>query len=191
MTISKAALTILFGAALMGCGNSGSGSAPAGSGAPAAGVSGAPQAAAGGGKLVHQKVTKEECTFEFDAPEQLTSSGKDDGMSVAVHSASFEFMGYHGSSVYGLDQLTGLTVMGTKDTVLVKETANAMNLVVTRSEKPPSDPIHFITGHGEEADIGERSLGCSFLCWGTKEKEAETVAMCKSVRITFKEAPKK
>lgn len=191
MTMSRAALAILFGTALMGCGNSGSSSAPAGSGAPAAGNSGAPQAAAaGGGKLVHQKVTKGACTFEFDAPEQLTPTGKDDGMSVAVRSASFEFMGYHNSAVYGLEQLKALTLMGKKDTVIVAEAAADKTLVVTRSVDPSSDPVRFISGHGEEPHLVERDLGCSYLCWGTKEKEADAVAMCKSVRIQYKEEPK-
>lgn len=188
MTMSRAALAILFGTALMGCGNSGSGSAPAGSGAPAAGNSGAPQAA-GNGKLVHQKVTKGGCTFEFDAPEQLTPTGKDDGMSTAVRSASFEFMGYHNSSVYGLEQLKALSLMGRKDTVLVAETASDKTLVVTRSAEPSSDPVRFIVGHGEEPRLSGRDLGCSYLCWGTKEKETDAVAMCKSVRIQYKEPP--
>ncbi|MFO0592745.1 MAG: hypothetical protein U0441_34700 [Polyangiaceae bacterium] len=190
MTMWRVAPAVLFGAALMGCGNGSSGSAPVGSGAPAAGNSGAPQAAAANGKTVHQKLTKDECTFEFDAPEAL-KPGKEDGMSIDANGASFEMMVYAGASLYGLDQLAGLTLMGTKDTVLVKETANNINLVVTRSEKPPSDPNKFIGGHGEEANPGDRQLGCSYLCWGPKEKEAETVAMCKSVRIQYKKAAEK
>lgn len=183
MTMSRVALAIVFGTAFLGCGNGGSGSSPAGSGAP--------PAAAGGGKLVHHKVTRDECTFEFDAPEQLKPAEKEDGLSTMVHTASFEFAGFSGASMYGLEQLAGLSLMGTKDTVLVKETANNVNLVVTRSEKPPSEPNKFIGGHGEEAETGNRQLGCSYLCWGTKEKEAETVAMCKSVRIQYKAPPAK
>lgn len=185
MTMWRMAPAVLFGVAFLGCGNGNSGSAPAGSGAPAAGGSGAPQAAAGG-KLVHHKLTKNECTFEFDASEQLKPAEKDDGLSVTVQSATFEFAGFSGASLYGLDQLSGLALMGSKDdTVLVKETANNLDLIVTRSAKPPSNPVKFISGMGEEANVKDRQLGCSYLCSGTKEKEAETVAMCKSVKITF------
>lgn len=195
----RVALGMVWIVGVAGCGGEGgaSGSAPAGSGAPAAGVSGSPAAgvsgapakAAGGGKLVHHKQTKDECTFEFDAPEELKPTEKD-GMSFTLASASYSFAGFAGASLYGLDQLAGLTTMGTKDTVLVKETANKLNLVVTRSEKPPSDPIKFIGGHGEEAEHEGRQLGCSYLCWGTKEREAETVAMCRSVKITYTEEKK-
>lgn len=171
-------------AGLLGCGNSdqapSSGAAATGTGA--AGTK-ATSAAPGGGKLVHVKQSKDECTFELDAPEELKESAKD-GMSFTLKSASFSFQGFSGASLYGLDQLTGLAMMGSKDAPLVKESASGVNLVVKRVPTP-SEPVFGVMGQGEEAASPKRSLGCSFLCGGTKEREADAIALCKSVRITY------
>lgn len=179
-------LAAALAAGLCGCGN-GSGEAPAqsGTGAAATGATAGAKSGAGGGKLVHVKQSKDECTFEFDAPEEMKESAKDE-MSFTLKSASFSFQGYAGSSLYGLDQLAGLSAMSSKEPPVVKETANGVNLVVTRNATP-SEPIFGVMGHGEEASYKGREapLGCSFLCGGTKEREADAIALCKSVRITY------
>lgn len=190
MTITR---TAMLAATLLGtlsaCGGGGSGEAgsgaPAGSGASAAGAKPGATTAAGGGKLIHVKQSKDECTFELDAPEALKESAQD-GMSVTLKGTSFSFQGFAGASLYGLDQLTGLATMGKSEPPVVKESANGVNLVVTRNATP-SDPVYAVMGQGEEASYKGRPspLGCSFLCSGAKDKEAEVLAMCRSVRIAY------
>lgn len=168
----------------VGCGKSdkpGSGSSETTSTASA----GANAAAAPGAnrKLVHIKQSKGPCTFEFDAPESLKET-KRDGMSFTLESSAFSFDGFEGSSLYGMDQLAGLAAIGGKSEVISKGTANGINLVITRFPTP-SNPVVAVTGHGEEANVKDRQLGCSFLCNGIKEREADVIAMSKSVRISY------
>lgn len=171
--------------AVVGCGNSDHDAAPgAASGSPsaaAAGASGAPAAA--GGKTVHIKRSFEECTFELDAPEELKDKEKD-GISFTIAGPSFAFRGNAGQTMYGLDGLAGLMRMGDTEPPLFKGTANGVHLVIGRNPNA-SDPINGVSGNGEEAEHKERQLGCSFMCSGVKTREAELIAMCKSVRITY------
>ena len=191
----KRTLTILpvALATILGCGQSG-GEAPGPSGSGAAGTRGAPTttgAAAPGGKLVHVQQSKDECTFDFDAPEALKETATD-GMSFTLKGAAFSFQGFAGSSLYGLDQLAGLSTMGSKDAPVVKETANGVNLVVTRNQTP-AEPMFGVMGHGEEASHAGRDspLGCSYLCSGPKDREADVLALCRSVRIKYDSAKAK
>lgn len=104
-------------------------------------------------------------------------------MSTSFKGASVWFTGYAGTSNYGLDQLAGLATMGSKEPPAYKGTANGVNLVITAN--PKASPESFFLGQGEEEKLdGGRRVGCSFSCGGTKEREAEVLALCKSVRIS-------
>lgn len=172
------ALVLMLSAS--GCGNGGAASGQASSsGQPAA--SGAPAAAPGGGKTTRFKHVQDECTFELDVPEALKQTDKD-GMSTTYKGPTVWFQGFAGTANYGLKGLVGLTTMGGSPPPTYQGTANGVNLVIGSSPKAP--PENAVMGHGEEESIGSRSVGCSFLCGGTKAREAELIAMCKSVRIT-------
>ncbi|MBK8254906.1 MAG: hypothetical protein IPK82_19880 [Polyangiaceae bacterium] len=178
-------ILFVFGAAsfsLAGCGNKeadGAGSPPS-SANP--GATGTGAVAASSGKTVHLKHVQDECTFDVDAPEALKESQKD-GMSTTYKGTNFWFQGFAGSAHYGLEQLTGLATMGSKEPPVYKGTANGVNLVITRA--PQADANSKVLGQGEDSDKHESGLGCSYLCGGPAEREADVIAMCKSVKIQY------
>ncbi|TKC97248.1 hypothetical protein [Polyangium fumosum] len=149
---------------------------------------GASSAAPAAGKLVHVTFTKNECTFDFDTPEALKEKTSD-AVSVTYEGASFGLQGFSGAALYKLEGLVGQLALWHKKTPTYQGTEGGVNLVIAPRDTPMS-PLHAIGGHGEEA--ADRSMGCSFLCNGTKEREADVIAMCKSVRIKYdaSKAPK-
>ena len=170
-----------------------SSSGAASSGAAASGAaqaSGTPASAgarpAAGGKTFHIQRTQGDCTFDLDAPEELKESEKD-GMSFTLESESFAFTGYDGTTLHSkpahaLDMFEGQY----KD--IYRGTENGVHLAIVTSvkgDKPATDK-HAISGMGGEPYASGRSLGCTFSCDGVKAREADVVAMCKSVRIKVK-----
>lgn len=164
--------------------------APA-SGAPASGAAGsgtaasgaAKPAAAGGGKLFHVTRTQGECTFDFDAPEEMKESTKD-GMSFTLTSTSFEFVGFDGTTLHSkpehaLDSLKDQF----KEVYRGTENGIQVTVVTTVKEDKPATDKHVVSGMGGEPYSNERSLGCTFICDGIRAREADVIAMCKSVRI--------
>ena len=63
------------------------------------------------------------------------------------------------------------------------DSSGVYKMVIGRNPNA-SEPTHGVSGNGEE-DIKGRSTGCSFSCGGVKDREADVIAMCKSVRITY------
>jgi hypothetical protein len=97
---------------------------------------------------------------------------------VNLASSSFEFTGQADMGLLGLE-LMELQHTGAGP-ILHKGTENGVSLMITRD--PKSSDTTAIVGKGEEAATG-RKRGCFFLCSGVKEREADVVKMCKSVRI--------
>ncbi len=172
-------LTFGISMGALACGGKPDGAAgSATAGASAKAPAGSASAAAKDAKLKHVQA---ECTFELDPPEEL-KQGDADGMSTTFKGKTVWFTGFAGSAIYGLESLTKMLTVKDAPPPFHAATANGINLVI--GAKPSAPPENAVMGHGEEEKLtGDRATGCSFLCGGTKEREAEVVAMCKSVRI--------
>ena len=124
-----------------------------------------------GGHVPH-KLVVDDCTFTFDAPEQLLPT-EQDGSSKTIASAGFKFIGFAGQT---LDDPAGV------DPVTFQGTANGVKLVLGRSR---GLRVPDLLGRGREALSADedRQLGCVFTCEGTLAREADVTSLCKSVRI--------
>ncbi|MDI3292007.1 hypothetical protein [Polyangium sp. 15x6] len=166
-----------------GCNKSEDAKQAGGSSTSSASPAAAP-AQAKSGSLVHTTFTKDECTFDFDAPEALKEKSSD-GLSVSYESASFKFDGFAGSALYRLEGLVGQHKLYNKNPPVYQGTDGGVHVVVARIDTS-SSPLSGIQGRGEEA--ATRSTGCSFICSGVKEREADVIAMCKSARLKYDES---
>lgn len=155
-------------------------SAPAGSGAAAA--SGAPAATKFSGKTVHVKRTQGECTFDFDSPEEMKEKTKD-GMSFTLESASFSFVGFDGTTLHSKPEHALDLDKSFKEVYRGTENGVQLTVVIPVKYERPVD-VNDVSGMGGEPYSNERSLGCTFLCGGARDRQADAIAMCKSVRIT-------
>lgn len=191
--MNKLVLLVPFTSALLlaACSGDHTGSAaPGASGAPAS--SGAAQApAAAGGKTIHQKLVQGECTFEFDAPEQLKQTAKD-GVSTTLSSDNYEFVGFEGAQLHSQNEHP-LDSMKDRFKEVYRNGPKGENgvqvavLIDTKPSDPPGN--HDISGAGGEPYSNDRNLGCRFSCDGIRTKQAEVIAFCKSVKIAV--APEK
>jgi len=141
------------------------------------------------GPLVKAKISKDECTFEFSAPEELKQTDSD-GVSVTYKSASFTFTGFAGSDLKSPTTfLPYVKSLGGEDPI-ASGREDGVQWAVTLS-KTPAEPFYGAYGSGGE-EYGRRqsssSLGCSFACTGTKERQGDVIAMCKSVKISVDES---
>jgi len=152
-----------------------------------------PTAAAAGaeskGPLVKAKVSKDECTFEFAAPEELKQTTSD-GVSVTYESASFSFTGFAGADLKSESTFLPYIKSIGGDEPIDSGRVDGVQWAITVS-KTPAKPIYAVYGSGGEV-YGRResskSLGCAFSCTGTKEHQADVIAMCKSVKISVDES---
>jgi hypothetical protein len=135
-------------------------------------------------KLVHNKVTMDECTFDFDAPEALQKT-KSDGTSITYAGKLTGFQGFVGAS---LDDFDGIAATKKPADTLYFNKDGDPQLSVARVSTA-TDPLFGVMGNGNEKRPENRKsgLGCSFLCSGTKAAEGDVVAMCRSVKITYDE----
>ncbi|NUP08193.1 MAG: hypothetical protein HOW73_19260 [Polyangiaceae bacterium] len=139
------------------------------------------------GKLVHVKRAQDECTFDFDVPEEMKEAAKD-GMSFTLESESFSFVGFAGTTL-NREPKHVFDMMQDKDNYkdLYRGTDTGTVLaIMTHKEPPPADAKdkHAISGMGTEPYAEGRSTGCTFNCTGVASRQAEAVALCKSVKIT-------
>lgn len=141
------------------------------------------------GPLVKAKVSKDECTFEFSAPEELKQTGSD-GVSVTYKSGSFSFTGYAGSDLKSATSFIPYVKMISGDDPIASGSDDGVQWAVALT-KTPAEPVFGAYGSGGEI-YGRRqsssSLGCSFACTGTKERQGDVIAMCKSVKISVDES---
>jgi hypothetical protein len=133
-------------------------------------------------RLVHTKITKDECTFDLDAPEVLAKTGSD-GVSVSYAGKLVSFQGFAGAS---LDDFDLAASSDKPEDTLYYDKAGDPQLVVARIPTA-SEPLNAVMGSGNEKKPEDRKsgLGCSFICTGTKAAEGDAVAMCRSVKITY------
>lgn len=165
--------------------DAGASGAPAGSGAAAAsGAPAAPGAAKGSGKTVHIQRTQDDCTFDFDAPEEMKEKTKD-GMSFTLESASFSFVGFDGTTLHSKPEHALDLDKNFKEVYRGTENGVQLTVVIPLKYERPVD-VNDVSGMGGEPYSNERSLGCTFLCGGVRDRQADAIAMCKSVRITVK-----
>lgn len=162
-----------------------SGAAASGAASGTAASGAAKPASAAGGKLFHVTRTQGECTFDFDAPEEMKESTKD-GMSFTLTSASFEFVGFDGTTLHSKPE-HALDSLKDQYKDVYRGTENGIQVAVMTAVKDDKnvDARHVVSGMGGEPYSNERSLGCTFICDGTRAREADVIAMCKSVRIKF------
>ena len=161
--------------------------------APAAVPSSAPlpaPAAAVWAKTIHIKRTQDECTFDLDVPEVLNESAKD-GASFTLTSASFQFVGFAGQDLHSTPT-NALDMFHGEYRDVYRGTENGVQLaIVTKIDVAKNTSgNHSISGMGGEPYSSERRSGCTFICDGGREHEADVVKICKSVRISVKAAKK-
>jgi hypothetical protein len=142
------------------------------------------------GPLVKAKISKDECIFEFSAPEELKQTDSD-GVSVTYKSGSFTFTGFAGSDLKSPDTfIPYVKMLGAGEDPIASGREDGVQWAVTLS-KTPAEPFYGAYGSGGE-EYGRRksssSLGCSFACTGTKERQGDVIAMCKSVKISVDES---
>jgi hypothetical protein len=157
--------------------------APGASGAAASGAAASGGSKGAGGKTVHVTRTMGECIFDFDAPEEMKEKTKD-GMSVTLTSPSFEFVGFDGTTLHSKPE-HALDSFKSDYKEVYRGTENGVQVAIlasVKNDKPATDN-HVVAGMGGEPYSSERSLGCTFLCSGVKDREADVIAMCKSIRI--------
>lgn len=160
-----------------------------GSASATAAATGSAKAAAK--KTVTIKRTQDECTFELEAPEELKETAKD-GVSFTLGSSSFEFIGYVGQSLKS-EPSHPLDMFKDDYQVLHSGTEKGIGLKIVKSKKPNpgATPTSAISGWGSELYRSGHSLGCGFSCNGVAEREADVIAMCKSVKVTVAEVEEK
>ncbi len=163
----------------------------AGSASATAGASASAAAKSGDKKTVTIKQSYDECTFEFEAPEELKETARD-GMSFTLGSSSFEFIGYVGQSLRS-EPSHPLDMFKDDYEVLHKGTEKGVGLKIVKAKKPNpgATPTSAIGGWGAELYRSGHSLGCGFSCNGVAEREADVIAMCKSVKLTVAEVEEK
>jgi hypothetical protein len=138
-------------------------------------------------KTVKIKRTQDECTFEFEAPEELKETAKD-GVSFTLEGSSFAFIGYVGQSLKS-EPSHPLDMFKDDYEVLHTGTEKGVGLKIVKAKKPNpgAKPTTAISGWGSELYRSGYSLGCGFSCEGVAEREADVIAMCKSVKMTVAE----
>jgi hypothetical protein len=147
-------------------------------------------AVAPGAKTHHIKHSQGECTFDFDAPEEMKESKKD-GVSFTLESASFDFIGFEGSTLH-LKPEHGLDASHGQYRDVYRGTENGVQVAILAPiDEKKNYGNRTVSGMGGEPYRNDRSLGCTFLCEGVRAREGDVVKMCKSVRITVKPATKK
>lgn len=160
--------------------------APTSTAAPAA----AAAPAAVWAKTVHIKRTQGECTFELDAPEELKESAKD-GMSFTLESASLSFQGFDGTDLHSKPE-HALDMFHGQYRDVYRGAENGVQLAIVTAIDVAKDKSgkHSISGMGGEPYSSQRNLGCTFICDGARQREADVLKLCKSVRIAVKPAAK-
>jgi hypothetical protein len=140
--------------------------------------------------LVAAKRSMEECTFELLAPEALQEKTTD-AVSFTLEGSSFMFQGFVGQSLRSEpthpldDMLKGGQFV---EVYRGKQGTQLLTVLKAGDKAPKGDPKSVVTGYGSEPYQSGVALGCSFLCGGPASREADVVAMCKSVKITVDQA---
>lgn len=191
--LSRSSVLLVVLCALVACKKSDP--TPTASGAPASAAPSPPAASQGDPKralakaaaptvtrLVHSKITKDECSFDFDGPEVLAKTASD-GVSVTYAGKLVSFQGFAGAS---LDDFDLIASSDKPEDTLYYDKEGDPQLVIARVATP-STPLNEVMGSGNEKKPEDRKsgLGCSFMCTGTKAAEGDVVAMCRSVKINY------
>jgi hypothetical protein len=143
-------------------------------------------------KTVTIKRTQDECTFELEAPEDLKETAKDD-MGFTLSSDSFQFVGFAGQALYPEPKhvLDMFQDKGEHEVLYAgKDTGVPLKILKAKTLSSGASPSSQISGMGGELYTGDRPTGCSFNCSGTAARQAEAVAMCKSVKISVAKGDK-
>jgi hypothetical protein len=135
-------------------------------------------------RLVHMKIVKDECTFDFDAPETLRK-GLNEGTMVAYEGKLVRLQAFSGSSLGGIE--LGASLHKPEDTLLYDAQSDPQLHVV---RIPTADkPLDRVMGAGNENPkvLRQTGLGCAFIIRGLKEAEGDILAMTRSMKMTYDE----
>lgn len=134
--------------------------------------------------LVHMKVVKDECTFDFDTPETLRK-GATEGTMVTYEGQHIRLEAFSGSSLGDLE--LGASRHKPEDTLLYDAKGDPQFYVV---RIPSADqPMFRVMAAGNENPkaLRQSGLGCAFLLRGSREFEGDIVGMTRSMKMTYDE----